>query len=443
MLLRRKNPQANPFQPGAGTWPPHFAGRAEDLAVFRRGWNSIKAGGPRPGPIVAFGPRGNGKTVLLLEFENIALERRPLKPGHAIEPNHADGDAIIHGQGKDGAQAVKIPAAALRNHEELAFRLAFLVHKEGIQTGKETHWKSGFQGMGVGIGASGSRSSAMPKPQLDAALLALGERPTLLVCDEAHTWPLEGGREMLNAEQSARGSGAKIQLALAGTPDLRDHLSQMNASFWSRLGNRKRALGLLGREDAIEAIQKPMTDTISADINDSKIQDDLLNLTSGYPYFIQIMGEVLWDIAQQAKAKVIDAEILKQALPSFIELKESYYEDRVLDLRTKGILGAAYAVSRLADLEGGWEKLVLQQIETAAQIGARLGIEAAGAPTQPDFMLALRHEGFLWTEKPGGMVECGIPTLSAYVADSVGQQFPLAAKALKNDPEFSELLSGA
>ena len=61
----------NPFTPGAGLPPPYLAGRDGELKEFSRILKSIRDGGVENAMI--HGIRGVGKTVLLLEIQQICL----------------------------------------------------------------------------------------------------------------------------------------------------------------------------------------------------------------------------------------------------------------------------------------------------------------------------------------------------------------------------------
>ena len=55
-----------PFRPGAGGLPPYLAGRQREQAVFRSLLAGLERRQPPPSELVLYGPRGNGKTVLLV-----------------------------------------------------------------------------------------------------------------------------------------------------------------------------------------------------------------------------------------------------------------------------------------------------------------------------------------------------------------------------------------
>ena len=74
-----------PFQPGPGGMPPYLAGRETEQDLFRALLQRLRDRGPLPSEVILYGPRGNGKTVLLgwLRDEAAAseIETAVLLPG--------------------------------------------------------------------------------------------------------------------------------------------------------------------------------------------------------------------------------------------------------------------------------------------------------------------------------------------------------------------------
>src|SRR5579871_3208693 len=64
----------NPYSAGAGTMPPFLAGRDRDLARVDALLTRLEEGA-HGRSLIYSGLRGVGKTVLLLEFEKLAVER--------------------------------------------------------------------------------------------------------------------------------------------------------------------------------------------------------------------------------------------------------------------------------------------------------------------------------------------------------------------------------
>ncbi|MGH9157200.1 MAG: ATP-binding protein [Acidimicrobiales bacterium] len=67
------DPVRNPYSPGAGTPPPHLAGRADLQEAFSTSIARAQIGIPVQ-PLVLSGRRGVGKTVLLLRWRSLATE---------------------------------------------------------------------------------------------------------------------------------------------------------------------------------------------------------------------------------------------------------------------------------------------------------------------------------------------------------------------------------
>ena len=55
-----------PFRAGPGGLPPYLAGRESEQDTCRAFMAELQSGGPPPREIVFYGPRGNGKTALLV-----------------------------------------------------------------------------------------------------------------------------------------------------------------------------------------------------------------------------------------------------------------------------------------------------------------------------------------------------------------------------------------
>ena len=66
----------NPFRPGAGVRPPFLAGREGELEITERKLTELASGRSLPRGALLYGPRGNGKTALLLEIGDRARKRR-------------------------------------------------------------------------------------------------------------------------------------------------------------------------------------------------------------------------------------------------------------------------------------------------------------------------------------------------------------------------------
>ena len=64
-LARLEEVGAGPFRPGPGGFPPYLAGREREQGLFRGLLARLDRGEAPPSEVILYGPRGNGKTVLL------------------------------------------------------------------------------------------------------------------------------------------------------------------------------------------------------------------------------------------------------------------------------------------------------------------------------------------------------------------------------------------
>ena len=65
LLARLEEVGTGPFRPGPGGFPPHLAGREREQGLFRGLLARLDRGEAPPSEVILYGPRGNGKTVLL------------------------------------------------------------------------------------------------------------------------------------------------------------------------------------------------------------------------------------------------------------------------------------------------------------------------------------------------------------------------------------------
>ena len=142
---------------------------------------------------------------------------------------------------------------------------------------------------GVGEAEWASSPSAQ---NLTARLTArCRKRPLVVLLDEAHVLERDVGQLLLNVSQEVR-ADAPFLLVLAGTPGLLAHLSAMDASFWSRLGEGRLGIGLLSDAATRAALVEPLAAhgvSIDANVLDAVVED-----SQRYPYFVQLWGEALW-----------------------------------------------------------------------------------------------------------------------------------------------------
>ena len=367
------------FRPGDGTSPPALTGRAEQQQVLSRCLADLAARSPPPHNVVLLGPRGNGKTALLNWFRAACKHRK--------------------------VDAVALTPQRLRSHEELVDLLAprrafpkWLPRKIAV----------------AALGSAEWQPDGPHRTDLTRALAArTARKPLAVLLDEAHTLDLDLGATLLNASQQVR-ADAPFLLVLAGTPGLPDHLSAMDASFWSRLGEGLLPVGRLDEAAARAALVDPLAAhriTITPDALASVVAH-----SQRYPYFIQLWGDALWQHHAATGATPVTSETVAAARPSVAARVADYYQTRYRELRTDGLLAAAVAVAPLFQADA--DATVGEQALEAALETAHINDSTERFRT----IAQLSRLGYVWC--PPGQVppvawSAGIPSLTTYI---LGQQ---------------------
>ena len=371
--MERRSRQG-PFRPGAGGLPPYLAGREPEQALCRALLGDLADGVAPPREVVFHGPRGNGKTALL-----VWLER----------------EATSH----PGVDVLRLTPAAVPDEAKLAERLL------------PSSWWRRVTPKEVSVrGITWRPGNDRPLP-LDEALAARVRRgPLVLLLDEAHTLDARAGYALLNASQQV-GRTEPFLLVLAGTPGLRSHLNTMNASFWSRA--ERCAIGRLDPAASAAAVRNPL------ESDGIRIDEDALahvvHASHGYPYFVQLWGEAIWRQAAGGEAAEAGRHLTRAAVHAcqadFDRERDDYYLDRYEELEKQHLLPVARAV---ADAFDGRSRLDDPTLDAAVRQGLRARPDAERVAAARD---TLRDLGYVWRPEASPLWEPGIPSLMDYVRE--------------------------
>ncbi len=354
--------------------PPYLAGREKEQQLFRE-FIADLSNGHAPGTfVILYGPRGNGKTVLLGWLRKAVAQTA-------------------------GVEALTLPAAELPNETRLRELLA-----------SRSWWRRLASGALTAGGVSWKPDS-VPLPS-SRDLLAARARGTALVvlADEAHTLDLGVGRTLLNAAQEV-GTERPCLLVLAGTPNLEGRLNAMGASFWDRAEILR--IGRLDDEATREALRRPFAS------EGVTVEDAALKLMAreaqNYPYFVQLLGNAVWQIPEpESSGRVIAPSTVEFALPAFRQTRDHFYRHRLEELIERGLLPVAVAVA-----EAFRGRLSVSDRQLAAAVAGGLG-EGATSPACRAAIGKLRNLGFIW---PGDTIlewEPGIPSLMGATREAAG-----------------------
>lgn len=366
-----------PFRPGAGGLPPYLAGRTSVQTLCRALLGDLRDGLAPSRDLVLHGPRGNGKTALLIWLQQEA----------AAYP---------------GVDVLSLTPAGMPDEARLVERLL------------PASWWQRFAPGQVSVQGITWRPGRHDPPPLDEALAArVRKAPLLLMIDEAHTLDVGVGRALLNAGQQV-GRRLPFLLVLAGTPSLRAHLNAMNATFWNRAD--RRPIGRLDEPATAAAVRNPLrSDDI--DIDDDALAH-IVRDSHGYPYFVQLWGQAVWRQATAADPPSTTGErritpgAVAAAQPAVDREKNDYYLDRYEELETLRLLPVARTVAEAFDTR---PLLDDAQLETAI----RRGLDAAPESDPTGAKNLLRNVGYVWRPEAKPVWEPGIPSLMDYVREHV------------------------
>ena len=364
-----------PFRPGAGGLPPYLAGRASEQALCRALLGDLRDGLAPSRDLVLHGPRGNGKTALLVWLQQEAAA-------------YASVDVL------------SLTPAAMPDETKLVERLL------------PASWWRRFAPGQVSVQGITWRPGRHDPPPLDEALaVRVRKAPLLLLIDEAHTLDVAVGRALLNAGQQV-GRRLPFLLVLAGTPNLRAHLNAMDATFWNRAD--RRPIGRLDGPATAAAVRNPLRRD-GIDIDDDALAH-VVRDSHGYPYFVQLWGQAVWRRAAAADPpgttgeRRITAAAVTAARPAVDREQNDYYLDRYEELETLRLLPVARAVAEAFDTRPLLDDV---QLETAI----RRGLDAAPGSDPTEAKDTLRNVGYVWRPEAKPVWEPGIPSLMDYVRE--------------------------
>lgn len=372
-----------PFASGYGQVPPYFAGRGTQQRTAAGCLDAMRSSGRFQQGMILWGPRGNGKTAMLVWTARQARAR--------------------------GIQVLKFAASDLATKEELIHRVA-----------GRPRWNERIGE--VSWGGVRWKPRIRADEALDRILVRrLRKAPLALLIDEAHTLGHTVGQLILNAVQKLASEDAPVLLVLAGTPVLTDRLAEMQATFWE--WSEVLPFSLLPAQDASDAIRIPF-ESAGRTISGEALAE-VVSASNGYPYFLQIWGRLLWrDVG--ADATHVTEDDVNSVRSDFDRKRDQLFSFRLRELDRLHISEAAVAVA--AAYKGAQD---LSKSEIAASLesivrgeGRHLAIGSIAATISQ-----LESVGFIW--QPGcatpGCYSRGIPSLMDYVLKAARTDGPSSA----------------
>ena len=181
-----------------------------------------------------------------------------------------------------------------------------------------------------------------------------------------------------------RGSAFPVALVIAGTPDTWNALGRAGASFHNRLGKGRLLLSLLDEPASMQAVGEGLR---ASGLNVQADEDALRMIhadSQGYPYFLQVWGEALYDGLDWPKERTVTTSHVEAAWTEVNRVCAEYYGDRwreMVDTPEFGSAGLApvCAAVALGVLSSGGEDTVVADADVDNWVAEGLCICGTGA----------------------------------------------------------------
>ena len=295
---------SNPFRPGAGHMPPYLAGRRAEREEFVR----LLHQGPILENLVLTGLRGVGKTVLLDSLKALAARHGWVWVGADLSESASISEDSL---------AVRLLADLSPATSDVIVDTEEVRHVGFTPTAESVHHRLGY-------GALSGAYERIPGLSLDKLKGVLGwtwrglsgsghVRGIIFAYDEAQNLTDQSAREqyplslMLDCFQSLQRQGLPLMLVLAGLPTLFPKL--VEARPYSERMFRVVLLQSLDRRESEEAIRRPLQDAPHPiRLSDSSVEA-MIDMSGGYPYFLQFIGREVYDAFIHRTDRGADASV--------------------------------------------------------------------------------------------------------------------------------------
>ena len=403
-LLQREELQ-NLFRPGTGDQPPYLAGREKEEQIFNITLSNLLRDQRNPsGHIICYGPRGNGKTVLLRDQQK-QLQEKGISTLWLTATALQSKENFIRGivyESKENIKQIKKE----KKLREWIQRVQSIIPEinvgisDEINTSIKLNWSEEQRGRTKNLTLQ-EMIQQFTQENKD------GEKePLVLFIDEAHTMEPELGQMILNDSQTAIGENQPFLLVLAGTPQLEEHLQGISATFWSR--SEKIKLGRISEKATQDAITIPLQKygiTV-----EKKALQILTEQTQGYPYFTQLWGRELCRQLQPTRENTITTTHVTQGQDQFTEQKDLYYLERYQEIEKRN----------LGPLAESTAQILLQQKRPIDKTRLEYKLQehtGQDLKTIQEGIKTFKKLGYLWTPSTKPEYEPGIPSLMMYLLE--------------------------
>ncbi len=381
----------NPYRPGVGVRPLYLAGRE---APLRRFGAMLRAAPEQQASMRITGLRGVGKTVLLEEFADHAVEAGWEPAFLELQPSHNTDEALRQTLG-----------SLLERTRERLSRLE-RVRKVAGRAVRAVRLSVSWEEVSLSMSFGSEREEDLARELFATVEVALarGRAGVILLLDEAQLVRDERDRHgehplslLIAPVVALQRRELPLGLVVCGLPTLTGNL-QKARSYSERLF-RGEEIDSLDPEQALDAFTRPLEQT--ARTSERKLAKAVVEEVEGYPYFLQLWGSELWDAADLAGVERFTTRLLDATRPDIYgRLDRDFYQPRIATLTPaeQDLLAASascpYPPLRSADLNRASQKtpgnvnvLLGRLVDAGALYRIRKGEYAYTAPKFRDYLL--------------------------------------------------------
>jgi hypothetical protein len=396
--MMAKSTFANPFRPGAGHMPPYLAGRQKEKEEFRRLLNQAIV----LENLVLTGLRGVGKTVLQDTFKPLAIQQGWLWVGTDLSESTSINETRI----------------AVRLMTDLApLTSGILLTQDRPTIGfnrppKRVNRYLDFETMSdVFNGTPGLTSdklkavlefvwSCLSQKQVKGVIFAYDKAQNLSDHAEANEYPLS---LMLDVFQSVQKKNIPFMLVLVGLPTLFPKLVEAR-TFAERMFHVV-FLKRLNEADSRDAILQPIKDTkCPVKLNEESVRL-IVEVSGGYPYFLQFICREIYDAFLQKldageRASVPIQEITRKLDNNFFAGRWARATDRQRELLTV-----------IAGLDNCDEEFTVQEVVERS----KKELKKPFSPSHANQMLSALSSAGLVYKNRHGKYSFAVPLLGRFI----------------------------
>lgn len=267
----------SPFKPGPGKVPPAFGGRDEPLRTAKAMVDRLAVPSDPVAMPLLRGVRGVGKTALMAYVRHHAARVRAV-------PLHIEADPYDDDLGATCQALLRDAAPLLSKTADLGRRLSSLSVVRGE----------------VAFHPPTPRADGSLEALIHDLVLLAGARGVgiILTVDEVHEAEEQLLRPLVRAIHRHAQDSRPLGVILSGLPGAANQLLAEGQTYAERLATFD--LGMIDGRGVTEALREPFREDADVDVTTDVI-DHVTEDSGGYPYFVQLWGEALWDVLPERR----------------------------------------------------------------------------------------------------------------------------------------------